>query len=62
MARLVKLWDDHGTKIIGYAQGTIAALAGVAGIIPAEHLKYWLAVSAVLTVYRGKVNTQNLQS
>lgn len=43
----------HLTKILGLAQGTVAALAGVTGIIPERHLKYWLAASAVLTVWRG---------
>jgi len=54
-----QVWKNHGTKIIGVAQGTIAALAGVAGIIPESHLKYWLAASAVLTVWRGFINSLN---
>lgn len=53
------MWKEHGTKIIGLAQGTIAAVAGVTGIIPESHLKYWLAASAVLTVWRGFVNSLN---
>lgn len=53
------MWKDHGTKIIGLAQGTIAAVAGITGIIPESHLKYWLAASAVLTVWRGFVNSLN---
>lgn len=47
----------HGTKVIGALQGTIAALCGVAGIIPESHLKYYLAASALLTYWRGIVNT-----
>ncbi len=50
-------WQNHGTKIIGCAQGTIAAVCGVAGIIPDGHLKYYLASSAVLTFWRGFLNS-----
>ena len=59
MAQLLSYWRDHGTKILGITQGTIAALAGIGGLIPDTHLKYWLAASAVLTVWRGYVNTAN---
>lgn len=51
-------WRDNGTKYLGLAQGVIATLAGVAGLIPAEHLKYWLAASALLTFFRGFTNTK----
>lgn len=57
-----KVWaflKDHGTKVIGLAQGTIAAVAGVTGVIPDHHLKYYLAVSAVLTFWRGFWNSAN---
>jgi hypothetical protein len=53
----LKFWREHGTKVLGFAQGTIAALCGVTGIIPDSHLKYWLAASAVLTFWRGFFNT-----
>ena len=49
-------WVSHGTKLIGFAQGTIAALCGVTGVIPEHHLKYYLAGSAVLTFWRGFFN------
>lgn len=49
--------QNNGTKVLGVAQGTIALLAGMAGIIPESHLKYWLAASAVLTYWRGFSNT-----
>jgi putative intracellular protease/amidase len=52
----MKFWRLHGTKLIGFAQGTVAALCGVAGIIPDAHLKYWLAASALLTFWRGFFN------
>ena len=64
MSFLRRFWDfvnTNGTKVIGAAQGTIAALAGVSGIIPDSHLKYWLAASAVLTFWRGFVNSANLK-
>lgn len=56
---LLKFFEDHGTKVIGFAQGTVAAIAGVSGIIPDAQLKYWLAASAVLTFWRGFVNSKN---
>jgi hypothetical protein len=48
---------NHGTKVLGFAQGTIAAVCGVTGFIPDAHLKYWLAASALLTFWRGFVNS-----
>jgi hypothetical protein len=53
-------WKNHGTKLIGFAQGTIAAIAGISGLIPANHLKYYLAASAVLTFWRGFFNSSQL--
>lgn len=50
--------QNNGTKLLGIAQGTIATLSGIAGIIPESQLKYWLAASAVLTFWRGFGNTQ----
>lgn len=60
IAKIEAYWRNHGTKILGFAQGTIAAVSGVTGIIPAAHLKYWLAASALLTFWRGFVNSKNL--
>lgn len=59
MSNLKALWalvSDHFTKGLGLAQGTIAALAAVDGIIPATHLKYWMAALGVLTFWRGYMN------
>lgn len=50
-------WVHHGTKILGLAQGTVAAVGGVAGVIPEHHLKYYMAASAVLTFWRGFFNS-----
>lgn len=58
-AKTVEFFRNHGTKLLGLAQGTIAAIAGVSDLIPAGHLKYWLAASAVLTVWRGIANSAN---
>lgn len=57
MNKLYLAWKNHGTKVIGFAQGTVAALAGVTGIIPEHHLKYYLGASAVLTFWRGFFNS-----
>lgn len=55
--RLHKWIAGHATKLLGFAQGTIAALAAVDGIIPAQHLKYWMASLGVLTFWRGWFNS-----
>jgi hypothetical protein len=58
MKAIYMAWKNHGTKMIGFAQGTIAAIAGVSGIIPDKHLKYYLASSALLTFWRGFFNSK----
>jgi len=50
-------WVGHGTKVLGFLSGTIAAVAGVGGLIPDRHLKYYMAVIAVLTFWRGFFNS-----
>lgn len=55
----LSVWRSHGTRILGIAQGSIAAIAGISDLIPAGHLKYWLAASALLTFWRGQVNSTN---
>lgn len=56
---VLTFWTQHGTKLIGFAQGTIAAVAGVTGIIPDAHMKYYMAAIAVLTFWRGFFNSRN---
>lgn len=56
MQVILDFWYGHGTKLIGFLQGTIATVAGVTDLIPAGQLKYWLAASAVLTFWRGYAN------
>lgn len=53
-------WKDHGTKAIGFAQGLVGTLAGYE-VIPATHLKYYLAGSAVITFARGFFNSNQIQ-
>lgn len=55
---VIAFFRSHGTKVIGFAQGTIAAIAGVTGIIPESHLKYYMAAIAVLTFWRGFINSE----
>ncbi len=50
-------WRNHGTKILGFVSGTIAAIAGVGGLIPDAHLKYYMGAIAVLTFWRGFINS-----
>jgi hypothetical protein len=60
---LASVWSflsANGTKILGLAQGTVALLAGMDGIIPANDVKYWLATSAVLTFWRGFSNSSTI--
>lgn len=52
---------DHGTKVIGFITGTISAVAGITGIIPDAHLKYYMGAIAVLTFWRGFINTKAAQ-
>jgi hypothetical protein len=54
----INWWAGHGTKILGFLQGTIAAIAGVSGIIPESHLKYYMGAIALLTFWRGFINSQ----
>lgn len=51
-------WVNHGTKILSFVSGTIAAVAGVSGLIPEAHLKYYMGAIAVMTFWRGFTNTQ----
>jgi hypothetical protein len=50
----------HGTRMLGIAQGTVAVIAGMNGIIPPEQLKYYLGLSAVLTYWRGQANADKI--
>jgi hypothetical protein len=61
---LTAIWvylSMHLTKILGLAQGTIAAVAAVDGIIPGPHLKYWMLALGLLTFWRGYANSKHLE-
>jgi hypothetical protein len=53
--------NQHGTKVLGFLSGTIAAIAGVGGLIPDAHLKYYMGAIAVMTFWRGFINTKAQQ-
>jgi hypothetical protein len=57
MKALLDYWRNHGTKVIGFVQGTLAAVCGVSGIIPDSHMKYYMAAIAILTFWRGYTNS-----
>jgi hypothetical protein len=50
----------HGTRMLGIAQGTVAVISGMNGVIPPDQLKYYLGVSAVLTYWRGQANAEQI--
>lgn len=52
-------WSGHGTKILGFLSGTISAIAGIGGLIPDAHLKYYMAAIAVMTFWRGFTNSKD---
>jgi hypothetical protein len=56
MNAILNLIQSHGTRLLGIAQGTVALICGMTGLIPDTHLKYWLAASAILTYWRGQAN------
>lgn len=53
---------ERATRILGIAQGTVAVLAAMDGIIPASQLKYYLAASALLTYWRGQSTAKTYAS
>lgn len=58
---IIDFWIAHGTKVLGAAQGIVAGLITVQGLIPPEHIPYWSAaniVLGVLTVQRGFTNSR----
>lgn len=56
----INWWKDHGTKLLGFAQVTVAAIAA-GGIIPPHQMKYWLTGTGLLTAWRGFVNSAALK-
>lgn len=61
LKKILALWKSHGTRILGTLSTAVAALATVPGLFAPEHLKYVLAVNAILgalTVKRGFTNSK----
>lgn len=56
LKQFYRFLKNHLTKLLGLAQGVVAAVAGVSGVIPTHHLPKWMAVLAVLTFLRGYVS------
>lgn len=54
--------QNHGTKLLGIAQGTVALIAATSGIVPPAHLPYWLLASAILTYWRGQYNSNQMEN
>lgn len=48
----------RATRMLAIAQGTIAVLAGMNGLVPEGQLKYYLAASAILTFWRGQTTAK----
>jgi hypothetical protein len=56
----ISQWKKDGTKMLGTVGTIIPALLTIEGLIPKDHMKYWLAAGVVigaLTVRRGYTNT-----
>jgi hypothetical protein len=52
----------RATRLLGIAQGTVALLASMNGLIPENQLKYYLAASALLTFWRGQATSKTYAS
>jgi len=52
----------RSTRLLGIAQGTVALLASMNGLIPENQLKYYLAASALLTFWRGQATAKTYAS
>ena len=61
MKDVIALWEQHGTKILGTLATIVATALLIEGLIPDDHMKYWLFANALLggaTVKRGFTNTK----
>lgn len=61
MNTILDWYHNHGTKILGFLSGLIAAVASVSNLIPQQHLKYYMAAIAVCTYLRGYENQRRAQ-
>ena len=61
MKTIISYWTNHGTKILGGTQAALSGMVAISGLIPPEHIKYWLAANVVLgamTINRGFTNSR----
>lgn len=61
MNSLIAFWNDHGTKLLGALATFVATALLIDGLIPPDHMKYWLFANALLggvTVKRGFTNSK----
>jgi hypothetical protein len=57
----LKIWIDHGTKLLGIAQAIVSGLMVIPDFVPKEDWRWWAAanvVLGVLTVQRGVTNSK----
>jgi hypothetical protein len=53
-------WRSHGTKVLGFGQVTVGAIAANAGDFFSKHaLQFLIMTTGLLTAWRGFVNTKN---
>lgn len=53
--------DKYDARILSFIQGTIAAIAGVTGIIPEAHLKYYMVAIALTSFWKNFVTSKEPQ-
>lgn len=56
-----KTWAHHGTKLIGFAGLIVSSALAVDGLVPKEHMKWFIFANLVLaglTVKRGYRNSK----
>lgn len=61
MEQLIAFWTNHGTKALGTAGLIVSGLLVIPDLIPAAHMKWWLAANVIvdaLTVRRGYTNSK----
>lgn len=51
-------WTNHGTKILGFTQVTIGALAASTDVFGPKTLKALLIANGLLVAWRGFFNSQ----